>query len=80
MQDHDIQLETAVQRLMMKIGPVRHDKLKAPSDLPAYAPGGIVPPSFQPQSNVCPATHEVQSFPYGAVHTRFYAACSTSSH
>jgi len=79
MQDHDIQLETAVQRLMMKIGPVRHDKLKAPSDLPAYAPGGIVPPSFQPESKVCPAKHEVQSLPYGAVHTRFDAECSTSS-
>ena len=78
LQDHDIQLETAVQRLMMKIGPVRHDKLKVPSDLPAYAPGGIVPLSFQPQSNVCPAKHQVQSLPYGAVHTRCDAACSTS--
>ena len=80
LQDHDIQLETAVQRLMMKIGPVPRDKLNPPSDLPAYAPGGIVPPSFQSKSTVCPAKHEVESLPYQAVHARAETACSSASH
>jgi tricorn protease len=80
LEDHDIQLETAVRRLMEKIGPVPHDLLKPPSDLPAYAPGGIVPPSFQPESNVCPAKHEVQLLPYRAVRARSEAACLTSRH
>ena len=72
---HDIQLETAVNRLLQKIGPVPHDKLKAPPDLPAFAPGGIEPASFQPEANVCAARSEISSLPYHSVHVRSSLAC-----
>lgn len=80
LEDHDIQLETAIHHLMEKIGPVPQIKLRPPSDLPAYAPGGIVPPSFQLGANACSAKHEVQSLRYPAVRARYQAACLTASH
>jgi tricorn protease len=79
LQNRDVQLETAVQRLMTKIGSVPHEKLKPPPDLPAYAPGGIAPPSFQPIASVCASAHDLKSLPYLAVHPRTETPCSKLS-
>jgi tricorn protease len=79
LENHDIQLETAVQRILEKIGPKRKDMLMPPPDVPIYAPGGEAPPSYQPQSNLCAARGEVGTLAYPAVHVRSEVSCSTTN-
>ena len=79
LEDHDLQLETALQIVMKKIGPERKVLLKPPADVPVFAPGGEAPASYQPQSNVCAARGELGTLPYTAVHVRSEVPCSATN-
>ena len=75
---HDAQLETAVARILQKIGQIPQGRLQPPADFPVFAPGGETPASYQPQSNGCAARGEPKASPYAAVHTRSEGLCATT--